>query len=74
MLTISIPDEINDQLSSLTEDKEKFIITAIRQKIASKRKSVTKVQLAKEYEDSSEENVQILKDFINADTENWQDY
>ena len=74
MLTISIPDEINKQLSSLTEDKKEFIMEAIKQKIASQVKTISKKQLAKEYAGSAEENDQITKDFINVDNENWHEY
>ena len=74
MLTISIPDEIDKQLSSITEDKKEFIIQAVRQKIAKQIKKISKEQLAKEYADSAEENTQITKEFINVDNENWNDY
>ena len=74
MLTISIPDEIDQQLSSITDDKKEFIIAAIRQKIMSRKKSLSSEQLAKEYADSIEENDQITKDFSHADNENWNDY
>ena len=74
MLTISIPDEIDKQLSSITKDKKEFIIEAVKQKIAKQVKSISKQQLAKEYADSAEENDQIIKDFVNADNENWHEY
>ncbi len=47
MLTISIPDEIDKQLSSITEDKKEFIIEAVKQKIAKQTKTISKEQLAK---------------------------
>lgn len=74
MLTISITDEIDKQLSSITEDKKQFIIEAVRQKNAKQAKTISKKQLAKEYADSTEENSQITKDFINVDNENWNEY
>jgi hypothetical protein len=74
MLTVSIPDEIDKQLSSITEDKKKFIIEAVKQKIAKQANTISKKQLAKEYADSAEENDQITKDFINVDNENWNEY
>lgn len=74
MLTISIPDEIDQQLSAITDDKKEFIIAAIRQKIMLRKKSLSSEQLAKEYADSIEENDQITKDFAHADNENWNDY
>ncbi len=74
MLTISIPDEIDQQLSAIADDKKEFIIAAIRQKILFRKKSLSEEQLAKEYADSIEENDMISKDFVHADKENWNDY
>jgi hypothetical protein len=74
MLTISIPDELDRQLSSVTTDKKKFIISAITQKISFLKKSITPEDLAKEYADSIKENDEITKDFAHADNENWNDY
>lgn len=74
MLTISIPDEIDKQLSFITEDKKEFIIEAVKQKIAKQVKSISNKKLAKEYADSADENDQITKDFMNVDNENWNEY
>lgn len=74
MLTISIPDEIDKQLSSLTNDKKDFIISAIKQKIYLQKKHISIEQLAKEYKDSISENEEITKDFADVDKENWNDY
>ncbi len=74
MLTISFPDEIDKQLSSITEHKKEFVIAAVKQKIAIQKKIISDEQLAKEYADSAEENNQITKNFMNADNENWHDY
>ncbi len=74
MLTISIPDEIDQQLSAITDDKNEFIISAIKQKILLRKKSLSVEQLAKEYAGSIEENEQITKDFAHADKENWNEY
>jgi len=74
MLTISIPDEIDKQLSSLTDNKKEFILSAIKQKIGLQKKHLTREQLAKEYEDSIKENKELSKDFAHVDKENWNDY
>jgi hypothetical protein len=74
MLTISIPDDLDNELSSLTNNKRAFIIAAIRQKIALRKKTITPEELAKEYANSVEENKSIMEDFKNADVENWDDY
>jgi uncharacterized FlgJ-related protein len=74
MLTVTIPDEIDKQLSSVTTDKKEFIISAIKQKIFFEKKTVSAEKLASEYADSVEENNEITKDFAHADNENWNDY
>jgi len=74
MLSISIPDDIDEQLSSVTNNKEEFIIAAIRQKIALRKKTSSPEELAKEDKESIEENKLVLKDFKHTDTENWDDY
>jgi len=74
MLTIFIPNEIEHELSSLTNDKPAFIIAAIKQKIAMRKKAITSEELAKEYADGVDENKLITEDFKNADIENWDDY
>ena len=74
MLSIIIPDDIDRQLSMFTNNKREFILTAIRQKIAFLEKALSPEQLAKEYADSVEENKEILKDFVDTDKENWNDY
>ncbi len=60
MLTVSIPDELDQQLSNITDDKNEFIISAIKQKILLRKKSLPDEELAKEYADSTDENEQIM--------------
>ncbi len=74
MLTISIPDEIDKQLSSITDDKKEFILSAIKQKIGLQKKHIAAEKLAREYEDSAGENQEITNDFAHSDKENWNDY
>jgi hypothetical protein len=74
MLTISIPDEIDNELSSLTDDKKEFIISAIKQKIGMQKRRITPEELAKQYQDSVRENEEITEDFAHVDKENWNDY
>jgi uncharacterized FlgJ-related protein len=74
MLTVSIPDEIDKELSSVTTDKKEFIISAIKQKIIIEKRTVNIQKLEAEYSDSVKENNEIMKDFTHADKENWNDY
>lgn len=74
MLNISIPDDIDNQLSSITNNKQEFILAAIRQKIAIRKKTSSPEELAKEYKESMEENKLLMEDFKHSDAENWDDY
>lgn len=74
MLTISIPDDLDQQLSGITDDKQEFILNAVRQKIIQRKKYPSVEHLAKDYADSINENEEITKDFTHADKENWNDY
>lgn len=74
MLTVSIPDEIDKELSSVTTDKKEFIISAIKQKIIIEKRTVNIQKLEAEYTDSVKENNEIMKDFTHPDKENWNDY
>ena len=74
MLTVLIPDELDQQLSAITNDKQEFIINAVRQKIMLRKKSLSPDEVAKEYADSIGENEEITTDFMHTDNENWNDY
>lgn len=74
MLTVSIPDEIDKELWSVTTNKKEFIISAIKQKIIIEKRTVNIQKLEAEYADSVKENNEIMKDFTHADKENWNDY
>ena len=47
MLTISFPDEIDKQLSSITYHKKEFIIAAVRQRIANQKNQFRKINWPK---------------------------
>ena len=74
MLNLVISDEIDDQLSSITKNKEEFIIAAIKQKIAIRKKTISVDELAKEYREGIEENKLLREDFKHTDNENWDEY
>lgn len=74
MLNISIPDDMDEELSSITNNKQDFILAAIRQKIALRKKNPSSEELAKEYKESMEENTLLMEDFKHVDQENWDDY
>ncbi len=74
MLTILIPDDLDQQLSGITDDKQEFIINAVMQKIIQRKKYSFVKDLAKEYADSINENEEITKEITHSDKENWNDY
>jgi len=72
MLTINLPGELENELSSLTNDKETFIIEAIREKIALRKSTIS--------EESTTEQSNIfghkiiIEEFNSTRIENWGDY
>lgn len=74
MFHLSIPDEIDKQIASLTDDKESFVFAAIRQKLAKQKEEINPELLAKQYAESVAENKAIMDDYKHSDLENWDDY
>jgi len=73
MLSISIPDDLNNELSLLTNDKTTFIIEAIREKIALYKNTMLQEDLTKERSDIFGHKV-IIEEFKSTRIENWGDY
>jgi hypothetical protein len=73
MLTIYLPEDLENELSSLTNDKHTFIIDAIRIKIDLEKRTITSNQIFKEYSNFEKDKPQI-GDFKNTGMEKWGDY
>jgi len=73
MLTINLPGELENELSSLTKDKETFIIEAIREKIALQKSAISQEESMKEQSDIFGHKV-FIGEFKSTRIENWGDY
>jgi hypothetical protein len=73
MLTINLSRELENELSSLTNDKETFIIEAIREKIALNKNAVSREESMKEESNIFEHKI-VIEEFNSTRIENWGDY
>jgi len=73
MLNISIPDDLNNELSLLTNDKTAFIIEAVREKIALYKNTMSQEDLINECSNIFGHKV-IIEEFKSTRIENWGDY
>jgi hypothetical protein len=73
MLNISIPDDLNNELSLLTNDKTAFIIEAVREKIALYKNTMSQEDLINERSNIFGHKV-IIEEFKSTRIENWGDY
>lgn len=71
MLTINLPADLEKELSLLTNNKETFIIEAIREKIAALKNS--QEESMKEHSNIFGHKV-IIEEFKSTRIENWGDY
>ncbi len=74
VFTLNIPDDIENALSSMNVKREEFIITALKEKINFTRKNDLLSSLTEGYKNNHEENNQLIKDFLQTDLENWNEY
>jgi len=73
MLNISIPDELDNELSSFTNDKTSFIIEAIREKIVLHKNTVSEEELLQERSNIFGHKT-VIEEFTSTRIENWGDY
>ena len=73
MLNISIPDDLNNELSLLTNDKTAFIIEAVREKIALYKNTMSQEDLINERSNIFGHKT-IMEEFKSTRIENWGDY
>jgi hypothetical protein len=74
MLTIYIPDELERELSVITNEHHTFVITAIREKIALHKNARSSGELTRKYSNTLEELKSQTSHFKNTDIESWGDY
>lgn len=69
-IEIKIPDEILGFLGSVSKEREKFVLEAIREKVNREKKLDLKTLLVEGYQATSAEDLKITKEFEAADLEN----
>ncbi len=74
LLEVSIPEEIDDAISSVASDKSAFILDAVKQKLQEIKFKLVEEKLIEGYKSNHQENSSLMDDFKQADLENWNDY
>jgi len=71
-IQLQVPKEIAKLLNTFAVDRKSFILDAVREKLGKiKNENVDKL-LVEGYKATSEEDLEITKDFEAADFENWR--
>ncbi len=69
-IEINVPDEILGFLGSVSNEREKFVLEAIKEKVSRERKHNLKTLLVEGYQATFAEDLEITKDFEAADWQN----
>ena len=69
-IEVNIPDEILGFLGSVSKEREKFVLEAIREKVNRDKKSNLKTLLVEGYQATAADDLKITKEFEAADLEN----
>ncbi len=69
-IEINVPDEILGFLGSVSREREKFVLEAIKEKVNREKKRDLKTLLVEGYQATSAEDLKIIKEFEAADLEN----
>ena len=69
-IEINVPDEILGFLGAVSNEREKFVLEAIKEKVSRERKHNLKTLLVEGYQATFAEDFEITKDFEAADLQN----
>ena len=69
-IEVNIPDKILGFLGSVSKEREKFVLEAIREKVNRDKKSNLKTLLVEGYQATAADDLKITKEFEAADLEN----
>ena len=72
-IEINIPEELSNVILQITNDKQLFIIEAIKERIKQVREGNLEKQLVEGYKYTAKNHSQLIKDFTFTDLENWDD-
>ena len=68
-IEIKVPDEILGFLGSVSREREKFVLEAIKEKVSREKQRDLKTLLAEGYRATVAEDLKITKEFETADLE-----
>jgi hypothetical protein len=71
-IKLPLPDELNNALDAVTNDKQSFIINAVKEKLLKAKDAPRYEQLVEGYKSQHKENQNVLNDFSSTDLENWE--
>lgn len=69
-IEINVPDEVLGFLGSMSNEQEKFVLEAIKEKVNREKKRDLKKLLVEGYQATFAEDLEITKEFEAADLEN----
>ncbi len=70
-IQINLPEDVEQQILSLTGNEEAFIMEAVAEKIAREKQNQLKKALIEGYQSTFEEDLNLAKDFEATDFKNW---
>lgn len=75
-LNITLPKDLVQAMNRVTgpRKRSRFVAEAVRQKIEQKEKEAIDKLLEEGYQTTAKENLDLTKEFENADLEDWDDY
>lgn len=69
-IQLEIPSEMLGVINTLSQKKEEFVLEAIQEKIEREKRDKLRLLLVEGYQSTSEEDLEITKDFEGADFDN----
>jgi hypothetical protein len=74
LIQLPISEEIDKEISSVSPDKNAFILEAVKQKLKQAKLDNIQEQLIEGYKKNHSENLLLNKEFTSIDLENWDEY
>ena len=76
-IQIELPEAIEEQLNSMSQDQQNFIVEAIREKIEKRKTTETDTKALTEsliegYQATYKEDLSLTSDFESVDLEDWK--
>jgi hypothetical protein len=71
-IRLPLPDELDQALNKVTNDKQSFIIDAVKEKLQKAKDAPRYDKLVEGYKSQHQENRNVLNDYSSTDLENWE--